>query len=666
MFLQNWRATLIPLIAVPVAIVGTFAVMAAIGFSLNNLSLFGLVLAIGIVVDDAIVVVEAVEHHIEHGLSPREATHQGDGGSVRPGRSPSPWCWRRCSCRARSSRGITGQFFRQFALTIAVSTVISAFNSLTLSPALSALLLRPREKGQFEPLPWFAFVPLGAWLGHKSASIMAVARGAGWRWRPGRLAAAIAGRAAALGADRARGAGGACWSAGCWAGRSTRLLGWSFRAFNRGFDWPTERLHAARSAWLLRVSLLVLLVYGGLLCLTWLRLHAHADRLHPAAGQGLSARQRAAARRGLGRAHPRTSMQQIEEIALRDAGRRAHRRHLRPVDPARRQRVQLRHAVRDARRLRAPPRPDAVRPTPSPRRCRRRSSSEVPEASSTSSARRRSRAWARPAASSSSSRTAATSACARCRKQPTRSSPTATQTRSLQGLFTSFRADTPWLYLDIDRAQAKDRGVSIDDVCTTLQVYLGLAITSTTSTASAAPGRSTSRPTATFRQQVDDLKQLKVRNDAGRDGAAGGLRRRCSHVSGPVMVMRYNMYPSAAVNGDAGAGHQLRPGDRPAGGRRPNDDLPQSMRTEWTELALLQLQTGNTAMWVFVLAVVLVFLVLAAQYESWSLPLAVILVVPMCLLVRDRRRADRPRWTSTSSRRSASWCWSAWRARTPS
>src|SRR5262249_14340264 len=145
-FLQNWRSALIPLVAVPVAIVGTFAVMAAIGFSLNNLTLFGLVLAIGIVVDDAIVVVEAVEHHIEDGLPPRQATmkamQQVSGPVVAIGLVLAA-----VFVPATFIPGITGQFFRQFALTIAVSTLLSAFNSLTLSPALSALLLRPRVKG---------------------------------------------------------------------------------------------------------------------------------------------------------------------------------------------------------------------------------------------------------------------------------------------------------------------------------------------------------------------------------------------------------------------------------------------------------------------------------------------------------------------------------------
>src|SRR5205085_822467 len=168
-FLQNWRSSLIPLIAVPVAVVGTFAVMAAMGFSLNNLTLFGLVLAIGIVVDDAIVVVEAVEHHIELGMTPRDATLRAmelvSGPVVAIGPVLSA-----VFVPCAFITGITAQFFRQFALTIAVSTIISAFNSLTLSPALSALLLRPRVKGHFEALPWFAFLPLGAWLGHKLIS----------------------------------------------------------------------------------------------------------------------------------------------------------------------------------------------------------------------------------------------------------------------------------------------------------------------------------------------------------------------------------------------------------------------------------------------------------------------------------------------------------------
>ena len=205
LFLQNWRSALIPLIAVPVAIVGTFAVMAALGFSLNNLTLFGLVLAIGIVVDDAIVVVEAVEHHIEHGLAPRDATIQAMERGLRPGHRHRPGAARRVRA-LRVHRGITGQFFRQFALTIAVSTVISAFNSLTLSPALAALLLRPRDEQRRRRRcrGWRSSL-IGGWLGYGCSApgvapadaadrrgwpmpLPCVGRGGRARWRAGSLA----------------------------------------------------------------------------------------------------------------------------------------------------------------------------------------------------------------------------------------------------------------------------------------------------------------------------------------------------------------------------------------------------------------------------------------------------------------------------------------------
>ncbi len=198
LFLQNWRSAVIPLIAVPVAIIGTFAVMAFMGFSLNNLTLFGLVLAIGIVVDDAIVVVEAVEHHIEEGMNPHDATvramEQVSGPVVAIGLVLAAVF---VPCAFIS--GITGQFFRQFALTIAVSTLLSMFNSLTLSPALCALLLKPREEGKYEALPWFAFPPLGGVARSQNRHSLG---GAGHRrFAPARLAA-HAGRPALVGSDR--------------------------------------------------------------------------------------------------------------------------------------------------------------------------------------------------------------------------------------------------------------------------------------------------------------------------------------------------------------------------------------------------------------------------------------------------------------------------------
>src|SRR4051812_47786775 len=229
-FLQNWRSALIPLVAVPVAVIGTFAVMAAVGFSLNNLTLFGLVLAIGIVVDDAIVVVEAVEHHIEHGLPPREATikamSQVSGPVVAIGLVLSA-----VFIPCAFITGIVGQFFRQFALTIAVSTLLSAFNSLTLSPALAALLLRPRDKGSAPPLPRVAFPIIAGWLGWEYLTpVLEQATGA----LPANLQDSLAGTPE--------------WTVGVLAVLVATLVGWIvapvlnrvlgalFRGFNLGFN----------------------------------------------------------------------------------------------------------------------------------------------------------------------------------------------------------------------------------------------------------------------------------------------------------------------------------------------------------------------------------------------------------------------------------------------
>ena len=199
----------------------------------------------------------------------------------------------------------------------------------------------------------------------------------------------------------------------------------------------------------------------------------------------------------------------------------------------------------------------------------------------------------------------------------------------LQGLFTSFRANTPWLYLDIDRDKAKLVGVSIAELFNTLQVYLGSLYVNDFNRF----GRTWQvnvQGDADFRKQIDDLTGLQVRNERGGMVPLGTLAE-IRDVSGPVMIIRYNLYPSATINLNAApgisSGQAIETMEKVVA-----KELPQAMRSEWTELALLQLQTGNTAMFAFTLAVVLVFLVLAAQYESWSLPLAVILVVPMCLL----------------------------------
>jgi multidrug efflux pump subunit AcrB len=620
-FLQNWRSALIPLIAVPVAVVGTFAVMAAMGFSLNNLTLFGLVLAIGIVVDDAIVVVEAVEHHIEEGQAPREATlramEQVSGPVVAIGLVLSA-----VFVPCAFITGIIGQFFRQFALTIAVSTVISAFNSLTLSPALSALLLRRRVKGHFEALPWFAFVPLGAWLGHK----------VGHHWAGPALAALhVHGSPALMETLRTWGpiVGGAVLgtAVGLLLGRPANfVLGWSFQQFNRAFDFSTG-LYTRAVAGLLRVSLLVLAVYGGLLALTWWGFTNTPTGFIPQQDKGyllvnVQLPDAAAVTR------TKDVVEQLEAIARETPGVK----HTVAISG---QSILLGANASNfgALYLMLDDFDDRTRPELSgdaiAAALQERFQREVPRAVVNIFGAPPVEGLGTAGGFKIIVQDTGDSGLSALQQTADKVVEAAQADPGLQGAFTSFRADTPWLELIIDRTQAKDRGVSIDDIRTTLESTLGPYYINDFNrfgrtwqvNVQAAPA---------FRQSVEDIDRLKVRNGQGdmvplRDFAS------VRFVRGPVMVMRYNMYPSAAVHADAGpgtsSGQAIERLEADA-----EEQLPQSMRTEWTELALLQLQTGNTAMWVFLLAVVLVFLVLAAQYESWALPLAVILVVPMCLL----------------------------------
>ena len=615
LFLQNWRSALIPLVAVPVAVIGTFAVMAGMGFSLNNLTLFGLVLAIGIVVDDAIVVVEAVEHHIETGLSPRDATiramEQVSGPVVAVGLVLSAVF---IPCAFIS--GIIGQFFRQFALTIAVSTLISAFNSLTLSPALSALLLRPRVKGTYHALPRFAFVMVGAWAGYWLGKHEA----APWLQQQFELAVDQETLASAVGLAAGVVLGWVCGKQLNW------LLGRSFGLFNAGFDratgWYTRSVGV-----LLRLSAVVLLIYAGLLGLTYWGFTQTPTGFIPAQDKGYLL-VNVQLPDGASSERTRQVMLHIEKIASRVKGVKHtvaiagqsillnanapnfgamyvmlddfHER-LQPslAGPALTERLQreLQEAIQEGRInvFEAPPVEGLGTAGGFKIIIEDRGDTGL-EALQTVSEQIVSKG---------------------------------NTTTGLQGLYTSFRANTPWLYLDIDRAQAKTLGVPMNEIFSALQMYLGSLYVNDFNRF----GRTWQvnvQGDADFRKQVEDLKQLKVRNEGGEMVPFAAFAR-VRNVSGPVLIMRYNMYAAVAINGNAApgtsSGQALALMEKVAA-----PELTYSMRSEWTELALLQLKTGKTAMLAFALAVVLVFLVLAAQYESWSLPLAVILVVPLCLL----------------------------------
>jgi multidrug efflux pump len=623
-FLQNWRSTLIPLIAVPVAVVGTFAAMAAIGFSLNNLTLFGLVLAIGIVVDDAIVVVEAVEHHIEHGMSPRDASiramEQVSGPVIAIGLVLSA-----VFIPCAFITGIIGQFFRQFALTIAVSTVISAFNSLTLSPALSAILLKPRAKGAFEPLPWFTFVPMGAWIGHKigihHGKSLVEQMSAAWPaleqvpqatlvfWVP-ILLGALAALLLALTVGRP----------------INLLLGGSFRAFNRVFDWATGA-YTRLVAGLLFISVLVIAVYGGLLVLTYWGFTHTPTGFIPQQDKGyllVNVQMPDAA----SVVRTREVVQKIEEIALKTPGVK----HTVAISGqsillgANASNYGALYLMLDDFEHRKTPAlsADGIAET-----LTEKFQKEVPQALVNIFGAPPVEGLGTAGGIKIIVQDTGNNGLVALQKASDQVVANGEKDPKLAGLFTSFRADTPWLELVIDRVQAKDRGVSIDDVRSQLESTLGSYYINDFNRF----GRTWQvnvQAMGDFRQSVDDIKQIKVRNSRG-DVVPLADFASVKYVSGPVLVMRYNMYLASAIHADAGP-------DTSSGQAiaalydAANDDLPQSMRTSWTELALLQLQTGDTAMWVFFLAVLLVFLVLAAQYESWALPLAVILVVPMCLL----------------------------------
>jgi multidrug efflux pump subunit AcrB len=626
-FLQNWRSAIIPLVAVPVAIVGTFAVMSAMGFSLNNLTLFGLVLAIGIVVDDAIVVVEAVEHHIERGEPPREATikamQQVSGPVVAVGLVLSAVF---VPCAFIS--GITGQFFRQFALTIAVSTLISAFNSLTLSPALTALLLKPRNKGVAPPLPRPAFVLLGGWLGwlgwRNWDLLLPYLNWLGWDLVQPYLKEWLAGTPDWVLASAATTAGGV---AGWYLGVPLNyVLGKAFRGFNVWFEWATN-LYTRSVGMLLRVSVLVLLVYGGLLGLTYIGFTSTPTGFIPEQDKGyllvnVQLPDSSSAER------TDRVMARIDKIA-RDTPGVAHTVAISGQSILLNANAPnygaLYVMLNDFHDRLAPELSGPALAATLQEKLQQEISDGVVNIFGAPPVEGLGTAGGFKIVIEDRGSTGLETLQGVADKVVQK----AGEDGKLTGLFTSFRANTPWLNIDIDRTAAKTMGVPMSEVFNTLQVYLGSLYVNDFNKF----GRTWQvnvQADEDYRAQIEDLQHIKIRNDQNKMVPFGSFAH-VREVTGPSLIMRYNMYQSAAINGSPGAGVSSGQAIDMMAARTKNE-LVQSMRPEWTELAMLQLETGNTAMYVFALAVVLVFLVLAAQYESWSLPLAVILVVPMCLL----------------------------------
>jgi multidrug efflux pump len=558
-FLQTWRATIIPLLAVPVSLIGTFAVMACFGFSLNNLSLFGLVLAIGIVVDDAIVVVEAVEHNIELGMQPKEATEKAMdqvGGAV----VAIAVVLSAVFIPTAFITGITGQFYRQFALTIAVSTVISAFNSLTLSPALAGLLLKPRDAKR-DPL--------------------------------------------------------------------TRLLdlvlGWFFRLFNKGFEasvkgyiWAVRRL--------LRFAAIALLVYVGFLVLTFFGFKAVPSGFIPTQDQGYlivfaqlpdgASLQRAEevrkqiselARQVPGVAH---TVEFAGFSALDGTNRNNAVTTFLPLTPfeerikdPRLNGVAITAAVRqkfagiqDARVLVFPPPP--VR--------------GIGNAGGFKIQIQDRRGAGLPALQAATDELISKGRSG----------------HGLVGLFTSFRSQVPQIYLDIDRRKVETLDVPINSVFNTLQAYLGSTYVNDFNFVNRT-NQVNIQAGARYRIQPESIGQLYTRNNKNQMVPLATLMD-VQETVGPDKVMHYNIYPSAEINGSTlpgvSSGQAIEVMQTLA-----DQTLPRQFGYEWTELSLQEILAGNSALYIFPLCALFVFLVLAAQYESWSLPLSIILIVPMCL-----------------------------------
>src|SRR5262245_54689329 len=587
-FLQSWRATLIPLIAVPVAIVGTFAVMLGLGFSLKNLSLFGLVLAIGIVVDDAIVVVEAVEHHLEHGLPPKEAAVKAMSEVTGPiiAISLVLMC---VFIPCAVIPGITGQFFRQFALTIAVSTFFSAVNSLTLSPALCGLLLKAKHE-QRDPLTWLINL----------------------------------------------------------------LLGWFFKLFNLGFK-VTADAYSRFVGMLLRVSVIVLVIYGGLLYLTYFSFTRVPTGFIPSQDKGyLLVDVRLPDSASLERTQ--AVMAQVERLARGDGSASNHGETKVHASSEHRSTEHagtggipgIAHTIaisgqsivqnasgsnygtvyvvldefhhRHGGELGA----DAIAS-----KLRAACYREVQEASVA--------VFGAPAVDGLGSaggfkvmvRDIAAQGFEPLQEAADGLATSGNQQPGLVGLFSAFRAQTPQMYVDIDRERCKAMRVPLNEVFLTLQLYLGGYYTNDFNQF----GRTWQvnlQGDPRFRLNPEQVRQLKVRNLSGEMVPLGSVAS-INDSGGPALVIRYNGKTAAAINGASlpgvSSGTVIKTVEEVA-----QRELPQGMDIQWTELTLLQILAGNTALLVFAVAVLLVFLVLAAQYESLTLPLAVILVVPMCLL----------------------------------
>ncbi|MGH0034457.1 MAG: efflux RND transporter permease subunit [Myxococcota bacterium] len=562
-FLQNWRASIIPIVAIPVSLIGTFAVMAAFGFSLNNLTLFGLVLAIGIVVDDAIVVVENVERNMGDGMGAREAAHR-TMDEVGTALVALGLVLVAVFVPASFVTGITGQFYRQFALTIATATMISVFVSLTLSPALAAMLLHepasgapsaggPRRGGLSE---WIArlFAPFNRLLARASS-----AYGAG-------VAALLGRRGLVLGVYVLL----------------LALTGLQFNLVPRGFipsqdqGYAIVAIELPPGADLERTDAVTRSVTERILALDGV---VNAVSFAGFSGATFTSAPNAA-----------TVFTTFASFEDRAASGIAYRELFEEIRDVARRTDEARVLVIEPPPVRGIGNAGGFRMMVQDRRAR---GLELLETS-----------------------TAALVEAASARE-------------GLTGVFSLFNTDTPQMFLDIDRERARRLNVPVSGVFDAVEVYFGSAFINDFNYL----GRTfqvTAQADEPFRQSPSDLLALRTRNAFGETVLLGSVMR-TEYRTAPYRVLRYNLYPAASVYGSTRPGTST--GQAIAALEEiAEESLPDGLEYEWTELAYQEKQVGDTGLAVFALAALFVFLLLAAQYESLSLPFAVVLIVPMCIL----------------------------------
>jgi multidrug efflux pump len=557
-FLQTWRASIIPLLALPVSLVGTFSIMLALGFSLNTLSLFGLVLAIGIVVDDAIVVVENVERNIALGYEPHDATRRAMQEVSGPIVAIALVL---CAVFVPTAFivGLSGEFYKQFALTIAISTVISAFNSLTLSPALAALLLKPHDakKDRFTRALDFVF-------------------------------------------------------------------GWFFKLFNHFFGRASSG-YGKLVTHTLRSSAIAVIVYLGLITLTVLGFSRVPVGFVPTQDKGYLV---ALAQLPNGSTLDRTEdvIRKMSDTALKHPG--------------------VKNAVAfpglSINGFTNSPNSGIVFATLKPSEERNK-----PELSANAIAADLNKQYGSiqeafiaifpPPPVQGLGTVAGFKLYIEDRAGlglgPLYQETTATiqqgnQTAGLAGVFSSFDINVPQIDSHVDREKAKTYGIPLTDVFDTMQVYLGSLYVNDFNRF----GRTYQvnvQAESPYRLQPEDISHLRTRNALGEMIPLGSIVN-VKPIYGPDRVMHYNGFPAAEINGAAAPGYSTGQSEA-AIAKFLNARLPNGMKFEWTELTYQKILAGNTMAYIFPLSVFLVYLVLAAQYESWSLPLVIILIVPMTL-----------------------------------